>query len=98
MKPDFSGAQTGQPSRLQPALYQDLITPIEVLEIREKVRRFCDTELAPIAWEMGHREESVANFPYELFKKMAQAGLFVFHLVSRWGAMDSTIRPWQQRY
>ncbi len=76
MKPDFSGAQTGQPSRLQPALYQDLITPIEVLEIREKVRRFCDTELAPIAWEMGHREESVANFPYELFKKMAQAGLF----------------------
>ena len=29
-----------------------------------------------MAWEIGHREESVENFPRELFRKMADAGLF----------------------
>lgn len=62
--------------RLQPGLYHDLMTPEEALAIRAEVRRFADAEVAPLAWEIGHREEARENFPRQLFKKMADAGLF----------------------
>lgn len=62
--------------RQQPQLYHDMMTPEEVLAIREEVRAFCDTQLARVAWEIGHREESKEAFPHQLFKKMADAGLF----------------------
>lgn len=62
--------------RHQPRLYHDLITPQETVAIREEVRRFADEHVQPAAWEIGHREESVENFPRELFKKMADDGLF----------------------
>ncbi|GAB3628346.1 acyl-CoA dehydrogenase domain-containing protein [Pandoraea terrae] len=69
-------AVAGHPQRLQPGLYHDLMTPAESLAIREEVRRFCDAEVAPVAWEIGHREEAREHFPRELFQKMASAGLF----------------------
>ena len=64
------------PERHQPRLYHDLLTPPETQAVREEVRRFADEHVAPVAWEIGHREESVENFPRELFRKMADAGLF----------------------
>ncbi|MHB9841840.1 acyl-CoA dehydrogenase family protein [Paraburkholderia terrae] len=64
------------PPRHQPMLYHDLLTPDETMSIREEVRRFADEHIAPVAWEIGHREEAVANFPHDLFRKMADAGLF----------------------
>jgi alkylation response protein AidB-like acyl-CoA dehydrogenase len=64
------------PPRQQPILYHDLMAPDEVLAIREEVRRFCDDKLAPVAWEIGHREETKDNFPLTLFRQMADAGLF----------------------
>lgn len=64
------------PARQQPALYHDLMTPDEVLAVREEVRRFADEHVAPIAWDIGHREESREHFPRDLFAKMARAGLF----------------------
>ncbi len=64
------------PERFQPKLYHDLLTPDETLAIREEVRRFADTHIAPVAWEIGHLPESVENFPRDLFHKMADAGLF----------------------
>ncbi|MEJ8825299.1 acyl-CoA dehydrogenase family protein [Variovorax humicola] len=64
------------PERHQPKLYHDLLTTAETLAIRDEVRRFADEHVAPVAWEIGHREESVENFPRELFRKMADAGLF----------------------
>lgn len=76
MNRDFSGSVAGQPPRLQPSLYHDLMTPAEVLAVREEVRRFCDDEVAPVAWEIGHREEAREHFPRELFARMAAAGLF----------------------
>jgi alkylation response protein AidB-like acyl-CoA dehydrogenase len=69
-------AQRSAPERQQPALYHDLMTPAEALAIRDEVRRFADDHIAPVAWEIGHREESRENFPRELFRKMADAGLF----------------------
>ncbi|MEC5406536.1 acyl-CoA dehydrogenase family protein [Paraburkholderia sp. MPAMCS5] len=62
--------------RRQPDLYHDLITPQETLAIREEVRRFADEHVQPAAWSIGHREELVENFPRDLFKKMADAGLY----------------------
>ncbi|CAM5476991.1 acyl-CoA dehydrogenase family protein [Eoetvoesiella caeni] len=64
------------PERFQTKLYHDLLTPEETLAVREEIRRFVDEHVAPVAWEIGHREESVENFPRNLFHKMAKAGLF----------------------
>jgi butyryl-CoA dehydrogenase len=63
-------------SRYQDNLYHDLNTPVEVLAIRQEVRRFADEHVAPAAYAIGHTEESVAAFPRDLFAKMASAGLF----------------------
>ncbi len=64
------------PQRLQPRLYTDLLTPDETRNIRAEVRAFADQYVAPVAWEIGHREESAAHFPRALFRQMADAGLF----------------------
>lgn len=63
-------------TRHQDSLYHDLNTPEEILAIRQEVRRFADEHVAPVAYAIGHTEESVDAFPRELFAKMAQAGLF----------------------
>ena len=65
-----------QPKRYQEELYHDLLAPEEVREVRAQVRQFCEEHVAPVAWEIGHTEESVEAFPYALFHKMADAGLF----------------------
>ncbi|VWB89242.1 acyl-CoA dehydrogenase family protein [Burkholderia lata] len=64
------------PERHQPKLYHDLLTPDETRAIREEVRSFADEHVAPVAWEIGSREESVDRFPRKLFREMANAGLF----------------------
>lgn len=64
------------PDRQQDLLYHDMHTPTDALAVRAEVRIFGDTHVAPEAWDIGHREESVANFPRRLFGKMADAGLF----------------------
>ncbi|CAG4882733.1 Butyryl-CoA dehydrogenase [Georgfuchsia toluolica] len=63
-------------TRYQDSLYHDLNTPAEILAIRQEVRRFADEHVAPVAYAIGHSEESVAAFPRDLFAKMARAGLF----------------------
>jgi butyryl-CoA dehydrogenase len=63
------------PVRHQDSLYHDLNTPEEILAIRAEVRRFADEHVAPVAYAIGHTEESVEAFPRELFAKMAAAGL-----------------------
>ncbi|MDH4846238.1 MULTISPECIES: acyl-CoA dehydrogenase family protein [Pseudomonas] len=68
--------KTAGPTRQQPRMYHDLMTPAEALGIREEVRAFCEKHVAPVAWDIGHREESVEAFPRVLFKQMADAGLF----------------------
>lgn len=64
------------PQRFQERLYHDLLTSAESQAIRAEVRQFADAHVAPVAWEIGHRSESVENFPRALFRKMADAGLF----------------------
>lgn len=64
------------PLRQQPLLYHDLLSPSEVQHIREEVRNFSDTVVAPRSWDIGHGEESIDHFPRDVFKRMAEAGLF----------------------
>jgi len=56
------------PQRMQESLYSDIFMPDEVIAIRREVRQFADQELAPVAWAIGHHEESIEHFPHELFK------------------------------
>ena len=81
----MDGKQSSIPERQQPALYHDLMTPAEVIAVRDEVRRFADEHVAPVAWEIGHREESRENFPRQLFQKMAAAGLFRIPFASEIG-------------
>jgi len=67
---------THRPTRFQPTMYHDLLTPEETLSIREEVRHFADEHVAPVAHRIGHTEESVESFAHDLFGKMAAAGLF----------------------
>ena len=73
---DSSPAPSGAIARQEPRLYHDLMSPQEVRDVRARVRAFCDEHLAPVAWEIGHREESPEAFPFDLFRKMGNAGLF----------------------
>ncbi|EZQ12585.1 butyryl-CoA dehydrogenase [Halopseudomonas bauzanensis] len=52
------------------------MSPTEVKAIRAEVRAFCEQQVAPVAWDIGHTEEAVSAFPAPLFKAMADAGLF----------------------
>jgi len=64
------------PQRMAETLYHDMLMPDEVKAIRAEVRAFAEREVAPVAHEIGQREESVEAFPWPLFRKMGEAGLF----------------------
>ncbi len=62
--------------RLQETLHHDLGLPPDILSVRREVRDFADQYVEPVAFEIGHREETVAAFPRELMTRMAGQGLF----------------------
>lgn len=64
------------PIRLQDKLHHDLGIPADILSIRSEVRDFADRQVSPIAYDIGHREESISAFPRELMISMARQGLF----------------------
>lgn len=64
------------PNRNEPELYHDLMSPQELLDVRAEVRAFAEAEVAPLARQIGEGPESVENFPWGLFRKMGEAGLF----------------------
>jgi alkylation response protein AidB-like acyl-CoA dehydrogenase len=61
---------------MQTGLYHDMILPGEALEVRKRVREFAEAEVAPLAHEIAGQEESRESFPFDLFRKAAEAGLF----------------------
>lgn len=62
--------------RYSDSLYHDLGLPAETKAVRKDVRAFADEHVAPVAYAIGHTEESVASFPRDLMQKMARANLF----------------------
>jgi len=68
-------------------LYHDLMLPEETQEIRKKVREFADRVVAPRAYEIASLEESVENFPRDVFDAMAEEGLFQIPFPKEVGGM-----------
>jgi alkylation response protein AidB-like acyl-CoA dehydrogenase len=73
--------------RKMDSLYHDLILPEEAQEIRKKVRAFADRVVAPRAYDIASLEESVENFPRDVFDAMAEEGLFQIPFPKEVGGM-----------
>jgi alkylation response protein AidB-like acyl-CoA dehydrogenase len=75
------------PSRMQDVLYHDLILPEETLELRRRIREFSIKEISPAAQAISQQEESREAFPFDLFKKMAEADFFKIPFPGEYGGM-----------
>ncbi|NMO05276.1 acyl-CoA dehydrogenase [Gordonia sp. TBRC 11910] len=54
----------------------DLFLPAEVVELRARARASVARHVAPVAREIGSREESADSFPWGAFRGLASDGLF----------------------
>lgn len=57
-------------------LYDARLEPDEVREVRAEVRAFADEHVAPVAYEIAQTPETKDAFPWKLFSRMGEAGLF----------------------
>ena len=64
------------PSRMQDKLFHDMILPEETQEIRKKAREFAVREIAPVGYEIAHKEESKESFPLDVFHKLAKEDFY----------------------
>jgi alkylation response protein AidB-like acyl-CoA dehydrogenase len=78
-----AGPETGagprppvQLPRCADRLHHDLLFDDETAEIRREARTFADRDVAPRAYEIATREESVESFPRDVFDAMAAVDLF----------------------
>ena len=62
--------------RTQERLYHALGLPQETVEVRDRVRRFAENEIAPRVAAIEEGPEQVADFPQDLFRRMAELGLY----------------------
>lgn len=62
--------------RMSDDIYHDMLSPDDVLGVRSEVRDFAERVVFPRAREIGEADESVENFPRDVFDAMAEAGLF----------------------
>ena len=62
--------------RTQDHMTHDLLLPKEIVELRTRARASVARHLAPVAREIGAREESAESFPWEAFRGLASDGLF----------------------
>ncbi|PCI57981.1 MAG: acyl-CoA dehydrogenase [Gammaproteobacteria bacterium] len=76
---------TTLPTRLANTIYDDIWLPEETIKIRQQVRTFADEVLRPIAHELNTTPEDVSKFPWELTKKMGEAGLFAIPFEKKYG-------------
>lgn len=69
-------SEAALPPRMQARVFHDLFLPEETRAVRAEVRAFAEAHIAPVAAQIGTREESAASFPQSLFARMGEAGLF----------------------
>lgn len=62
--------------RTQDRMTHDIFLPEETLALRARARAAVATHLAPVAREIGSREESADSFPWVAFRGLASEGLF----------------------
>lgn len=64
------------PVRQADRLYHDLLSPTEILEVRDRVRKIASDVVAPAARRIANGDERVDGFPREVFDGLAAADLF----------------------
>ncbi|GAB4010605.1 acyl-CoA dehydrogenase family protein [Nocardioides ultimimeridianus] len=62
--------------RTQDRMTHDLFLPEETIALRARARAAVATHVAPVAREIGAREESADSFPWKAFRGLADEGLF----------------------
>lgn len=75
------------PKRMSDELYHDLMSSSAICEIRRVVRAFSDQFVAPRAYEISHRDESVESFPHDVFDEMAKHDIFKIPFQERDGGL-----------
>jgi len=63
-------------ARTQDRMTHDVFLPEEIVELRARARASVARHVAPVAREIGSREESADSFPWEAFRGLASDGLF----------------------
>ena len=63
-------------ARTQDRMSHDVFLPQETVELRSRARQAVAAHLAPVAREIGTREESADSFPWGAFRGLASEGLF----------------------
>jgi alkylation response protein AidB-like acyl-CoA dehydrogenase len=63
-------------ARTQDHMSHDVFLPKETVAVRAQARAAVATHLAPVAREIGSREESATSFPWQAFRGLASDGLF----------------------
>ena len=63
-------------TRTQDRMTHDVFLPAEIIELRAQARASVAKHVAPVAREIGSREESADSFPWEAFRGLASDGLF----------------------
>ncbi|MEU1994027.1 acyl-CoA dehydrogenase family protein [Nocardia gamkensis] len=77
---------TEHPTRTGDRMWHDVFLPEDVAGVRAMAREAVATHLAPVAREIGQREESVVAFPWDAFKGLASAGCFAVPFEAPFGA------------
>ncbi|GAA3538295.1 acyl-CoA dehydrogenase family protein [Nocardioides daeguensis] len=63
-------------TRTQDRMSHDVFLPAEIVELRARARASVARHVAPVAREIGSREESADSFPWAAFRGLASDGLF----------------------
>jgi alkylation response protein AidB-like acyl-CoA dehydrogenase len=76
---------TSDVPRTQDRMSHDVWLPEETVELRGRARAAVEKHLAPVAREIGSREESRDSFPWEAFRGLAAEGLFAVPFAEPFG-------------
>ena len=77
-----------KPERIADIAYHDLISPEETIEVKKRLREFAERVVAPVSNRIAQQDESVENFPRDVFDAMAEEGLFKIPFAGTYGGED----------
>lgn len=69
-------ALVGGPPRVADRLYHDMLAPLEIVELRPRVREIAARVVAPVAARIANQDERIDGFPRDVFDALAAEGLY----------------------
>jgi alkylation response protein AidB-like acyl-CoA dehydrogenase len=83
---DVAGREIAVVPRTQDRMWHDLFLPADVAHVRELARGAVARHLAPVARDIGQREETRDSFPWDAFRGLASEGCFAVPFPAPHGA------------